>query len=151
LNVRFFTCGFSADVDVVRKVVLYVVAQLKEVDVKRLMYVMYLVDRELYYVAGFTLFGWKFTFGGLRSFDVYNVADELMDLGYLDKVVGDKDVVYRFRRGSVEVKLHKQLKDVVDKVLEKVGGVEDLEEYVLKVLDRNVVEGELMKVVKVGV
>jgi hypothetical protein len=66
-------------------------------------------------------------------------------------VVGDKDIVYRFRRESVEVKLHKQLRDVVDKVLEKVEGVENLEEYVLKVLDRNVVEGELMKVVKAGV
>jgi hypothetical protein len=115
------------------------------------MYVMYLIDRELYYVAGFTLFSWKFVFSGLRSFDVYDAADELTDLGYLDKVVGDKDIVYRFRRESVEVKLHKQLRDVVDKVLEKVGGVENLEEYVLKVLDRNVVEGELMKVVKAGV
>jgi len=138
-------------VDVVRKVVLYVVARLKEVDVRRLMYVMYLVDRELYYVAGFTLFSWKFTFGGLRGFDVYDVADELADLGYLDKVVEDKDIVYRFRRESVEVKLHKQLRNVVDKVLEKVEGVEDLGEYVLKMLDQNVVEGELMKVVKAGV
>jgi hypothetical protein len=143
--------GFSADADVVRKVVLYVVAQLKEVDVKRLMYVMYLIDRELYYVAGFTLFSWKFVFSGLRSFDVYDVADELTDLGYLDKVVGDKDIVYRLRRESVEVELHKQLKNVVDKVLEKVEGMENLEEYVLKVLDRNIVEGELTKVVKAGV
>jgi len=140
LNVRFFNYGFSADVDVVRKVVLYVVAQLKEVDVKRLMYVMYLVDRELYYVSGFTLFSWKFVFSGLRSFDVYDVADELTDLGYLDKVVGDKDIVYRFRRESVEVELHKQLRDVVDKVLEKVRGVEDLGEYVLKLIDPNVVK-----------
>jgi hypothetical protein len=44
LSVKFFTCGFSADADVVRKVVLYVVARLKEVDVKRLMYVMYFVE-----------------------------------------------------------------------------------------------------------
>ena len=126
--------------DVVRKVVLYVVAQLKEVDVKRLMYVMYLIDRELYYVAGFTLFSWKFVFSGLRSFDVYDAADELTDLGYLDRVVGDEDVVYRFRREGVEVELPKQLRDVVDKVLEKVGGVEDVEEHVLKLIDPNVVE-----------
>ena len=134
--------------DVVRKAVLYVVAQLREVDAKRLMYVMYLIDRELYYVAGFTLFSWKFTFGGLRSFDVYDVADELADLGYFDKVVGDKDIAYRLRREFAKVKLHKQLKDVVDRVLEKVKGVENLEEYVLKMLDPNVVEGELMKAVK---
>ena len=140
MNVRFFISNFSIDVDVVRKVVLYVVVRLKEVDVRRLMYVMYLIDRELYYVAGFTLFSWKFTFGGLRSFDVYDVADELTDLGYFDKVVGDKDVVYRFRRESVEVELHKQLKDVVDKVLEKVRGVEDLGEYVVKLIDSNVVK-----------
>jgi len=126
--------------DVVRRVILYVVARLKEVDVKRLMYVMYLVDRELYYVAGFTLFSWKFTFGGLRSFDVYDVADELTDLGYFDKVVGDKDIVYRFRRESVEVELHKQLKDVVDKVLGKVRDVEDLGEYVVKLIDPNIVK-----------
>ena len=69
--------------DVVRKVVLYVVAKLGEVDVKRLMYLMYLIDRELYYVAGFTLNDWKYIFSGLRSFDVYDVADELVDLGYL--------------------------------------------------------------------
>ena len=148
MNVRFFISNFSIiGVDVVRKAVLYVVTQLKEVDVRKLMYVMYLIDRELYYVAGFTLFSWKFTFGGLRSFDVYDVADELADLGYFDKVVGDKDIVYRLRRES-EVKLHKQLKDVVDRVLEKVKGVENLEEYVLKMLDPNVVEGELMKAVK---
>ena len=116
------------------------VARLKEVDVKRLMYIMYLIDRELYYVAGFTLFSWKFTYGGLRSFDVYDVADELTDLGYLDRVVGDEDVVYRFRREGVEVELMKQLRDVVDKVLEKVGGVEDVEEHVLKLIDPNVVE-----------
>jgi len=140
LNVRFFISNFSIDVDVVRKVVLYVVARLKEVDVRRLMYVMYLVDRELYYVAGFTLFSWKFTFGGLRSFDVYDVADELTDLGYFDKVVGGKDVVYRFRRESVEVELHKQLRDVVDKVLEKVRDVEDLGEYVVKLIDPNIVK-----------
>ena len=126
--------------DVVRRVILYVVARLKEVDVKRLMYVMYLVDRELYYVAGFTLFSWKFTFGGLRSFDVYDVADELTNLGYFDKVVGDKDIVYRFRRESVEVELHKQLKDVVDKVLGKVRDVEDLGEYVVKLIDPNIVK-----------
>ena len=137
--------------DVVRKVVLYVVAQLKEVDRKRLMYVMYLIDRELYYVAGFTLFSWKFTFSGLRSFDVYDVADELTDLGYFDKVVGDKNIVYMLRRESVKIKLYKQLKDIIDKVLEKVRSVENLEEYVLKVLDQNVVEGELMKVVKASV
>jgi len=127
-------------VDVVRKVVLYVVAQLKEVDVKRLMYVMYLIDRELYYVAGFTLFSWKFVFSGLRSFDVYDAADELTDLGYLDKVVGDRDVVYRFRREGVDVDVPRQLKEVIDKVLEKVGGVEDLGEYVLKLINPNIVK-----------
>ena len=63
--------------DVVRKAVLYVVKRLGEVDVKRLMYVMYLIDRELYYVAGFTLFSWKFTFGGLRSLDVYDVLADM--------------------------------------------------------------------------
>ena len=134
--------------DVVRKVVLYVIAQLKEVSRKRLVRIMYLIDRELYYVAGFTLFDWKLVLGGLKSLDVYGVADVLMDLGYLDEVVMDNDIVYRLRSESVKVKLHKQLKDVVDKVLEKVKDVKDLEDYVLKMLDPNVVEGELMKVVK---
>ncbi|MFZ8857874.1 MAG: hypothetical protein ACO2O1_06505, partial [Candidatus Caldarchaeales archaeon] len=59
--------------DVVRRVVVYVVARLGEVDVRRLMCIMYLVDRELFYVPGFTLFLWRYTFGGLRSFDVYDV------------------------------------------------------------------------------
>jgi hypothetical protein len=136
----FFTCGFRGVVDLVRKVVMYVVAQLKEVDVKRLMYVVYLVDRELYYLCGFTWFTWRYVFSGLRSFDVYDVADELVDLGYLDKEVKEADVVYRFVREGVEVELPKQLKDVVDKVLEKVKDVKDLEEYVLKRIDLNIVK-----------
>ena len=118
----------------------YVVARLGEVDVKRLMYIMYLVDRELFYVAGFTLFLWRYTFGGLRSFDVYDVADELVDLGYFDKVVEGKDIVYRLRRKEVEVELHKQLRDVVDKVLVKVEGDVNLEEYVARNIDPNVVK-----------
>ncbi|MFZ8857140.1 MAG: hypothetical protein ACO2O1_02705 [Candidatus Caldarchaeales archaeon] len=126
--------------DVVRRVVVYVVARLGEVDVKRLMYIMYLVDRELFYVAGFTLFLWRYTFGGLRSFDVYDVADELVDLGYFDKVVEGKDIVYRLRRKEVEVELHKQLRDVVDKVLVKVEGDVNLEEYVARNIDPNVVK-----------
>jgi len=127
-------------VDLVRKVVLYMVAQLGEVDVKRLMYLAYLVDRELYYLCGFTLFPWRFVYSGLRSFDVYDVADVLVDLGYLDKVVKDSGVVYRFRREEVKFKLPSQLKDVVDKVLEKARGVDNLEEHVLKRIDPNIVD-----------
>jgi len=126
-------------VDVVRKTVLYVVARLGEVDVKRLMYLMYLIDRELYYVAGFTLFEWKYVFSGLRSFDVYDVADDLVDLGYLEKEVKDRDIVYRIR-GERRVELPKQLRDVVDKVIEKVKGVENLEELISKLIDPNIVE-----------
>jgi hypothetical protein len=127
-------------VDVVRRVVLYVVARLGEVDVRRLMYILYLVDRELFYVAGFTLFLWRYSFGGLRSFDVYDVVDGLVDLGYLDKVVGERDIVYRLRRKEVEVELHRQLRDVVDKVLVKVEGDVNLEEYVARNIDPNVVK-----------
>ena len=126
--------------DLVRKVVLYMVAQLGEVDVKRLMYLAYLVDRELYYLCGFTLFPWRFVYSGLRSFDVYDVADVLVDLGYFDKEVKDSGVVYRFRREEVKFKLPSQLKDVVDKVLEKARGVDNLEEYVLKLIDLNIVD-----------
>jgi len=125
--------------DISKKVVLYMVSQLGEVDVKRLMYLVYLVDRELYYLCGFTLFPWKFVFSGLRSFEVYNVVDELVDIGYVDKVVNDS-VVYRLRREDVKVELPKPLKDVVDKVFEKTRGVDNLEEYVLKFIDPNVVE-----------
>jgi hypothetical protein len=126
-------------VDVGKKVVLYVVAGLGEVDIKRLMYVMYLIDREIYYIAGFTLYDWKYVFSGLRSFDVYDVADELVDLGYLDKDVKNV-IVYRLRHEEVKVELPKQLKDVVDKVLGKVEGDINLEEYVLKMIDLNVVK-----------
>lgn len=126
--------------DVVKKTVLYVASRVRVFDVKRLMYIMYLVDRELYYVAGFTLFSWRYVLSGLRSFDVYDVVDGLVDLGYLDKVVNDNNIVYRFRREEVKVELPKQLKDVVDKVLVKVEGVVDLEEYVVKMIDTNVVE-----------
>jgi len=120
------------------------VAQLGEVDVRRLMYLLYLVDRELYYLCGFTLFEWRFVYSGLRSFDVYDVVDELVDLGYLDKVVRENDVVYRFRREEVRFELSSQLKDVVDKVLEKTRGIdelEQLEEHVLKRIDPNIVAG----------
>jgi hypothetical protein len=125
-------------VDVGKKVVLYVVVRLGEVDIKRLMYVMYLIDHEIYYIAGFTLFEWKYVFSGLRSFDVYDVVDSLVDLGYLEKEVGDKDIVYRVR-GERRVELPKQLKDVVDKVLVKVEGDVNLGEYVMKVIDPNIV------------
>ena len=127
----------------VRKVVLYMVAQLGEVDVRRLMYLLYLVDRELFYLCGFTLFEWRFVYSGLRSFDVYDVVDELVDLGYLDKVVRENDVVYRFRREEVRFELSSQLKDVVDKVLEKTRGIDELaqlEEHVLKRIDPNIVD-----------
>jgi len=126
----------------VRKVVLYAASRLGEFDVKRLMYLMYLVDRELFYLCGFTLFYWRFVFSGLRSFDVYEVADELVDLGYLDKEVKES-VVYRFVRERVNIELPKHLKDVVDKVIEKTKGIDELamlEEHVLKRLDLNVVE-----------
>jgi len=122
--------------------VLYVVAQLGEVDVKRLMYLLYLVDRELYYLCGFTLFYWRFVYSGLRSFDVYDIVDELVDLGYLDKVVRDSGVVYRFMRER-KIDLPKHLKDIVDKVLEKtrgIDGVVELEEHVLKRIDPNIVD-----------
>jgi len=127
-------------VDIVRKVILYMVAQLGVVDIKRLMYLAYLVDRELYYLCGFTLFPWRFVYSGLRSFDVYDVADVLVDLGYFDKEVKDSGIVYRFRREEVKFKLPSQLKDVVDKVLEKARGVDNLEEYVLKLIDLNIVD-----------
>jgi len=120
------------------------VAQLGEVDVRRLMYLLYLVDRELFYLCGFTLFEWRFVYSGLRSFDVYDVVDELVDLGYLDKVVRENDVVYRFRREEVRFELSSQLKDVVDKVLEKTRGIDELaqlEEHVLKRIDPNIVAG----------
>ena len=123
---------------------MYMVAQLGEVDVKRLMYLAYLVDSELYYLCGFTLFEWRFVYSGLRSFDVYDVVDELVDLGYLDKVVRENDIVYRFRREEVRFELPSQLKDVVDKVLEKTRGIdelEQLEEHVLKRIDPNIVAG----------
>jgi len=122
--------------------VLYVVAQLGEVDVKRLMYLLYLVDRELYYLCGFTLFYWRFVYSGLRSFDVYDIVDELVDLGYLDKVVRDSGVVYRFMRER-KIDLPKHVKDIVDKVLEKtrgIDGVVELEEHVLKRIDPNIVD-----------
>ena len=130
--------------DIVRKVVLYVASMLGEFDVKRLMYLLYLVDRELFYLCGFTLFEWRFVYSGLRSFDVYDVADELVDLGYLDKEVRENDVVYRFSSEEVKFELHSQLKDVVDKVLEKTRGIdelEQLEEHVLKRIDPNIVAG----------
>jgi hypothetical protein len=104
------------------------------------MYILYLVDREVYYVAGFTLFEWRFVFSGLRSFDVYDVVDVLTDLGYLDKEASGVGIVYRFRREEVEVELPKQLKDVVDKVLEKVKGDSNLEGYITKLIDPNVVK-----------
>jgi hypothetical protein len=116
---------------------------LGEVDVRRLMYLLYLVDRELFYLCGFTLFEWRFVYSGLRSFDVYDVVDELVDLGYLDKVVEDSDIVYRFMRER-KIDLPKHLKDIVDKVLEKTGSIdelEQLEEHVLKRIDPNIVAG----------
>jgi hypothetical protein len=117
-----------------------VVARLGEVDSRKLMYIMYLVDRELYYVAGFTLFSWRYVFSGLRSFDVYDVVDGLVDLGYLEKEVNNENIMYRVRREEVKVVLPKQLMDVVDKVLVKVEGDVNLEEYVTKHIDPNVVD-----------
>jgi len=128
--------------DLVRRVVLYVAERLGEFDIKRLMYLMYLVDRELFYLCGFTLFYWRFVYSGLRSFDVYDIADELVDLGYLDKEVKES-IVYRFVRERVNIELHKHLKDVVDKVIEKTKGIDEiavLEEHVLKRLDPDIVE-----------
>ena len=128
--------------DLVKKVVLYMASRLGEFDVKKLMYLMYLVDRELFYLCGFTLFEWRFVFSGLRSFDIYDVADELVDLGYLDKEVKES-VVYRFVRERVKFELPKHVRDVVDKVLEKTKGIDEiavLEEHVLKRLDPDIVE-----------
>jgi hypothetical protein len=71
---------------------------------------------------------------------VYGVVDELAGLGYLDKQVGDRDIVYRLRREGVEVVLPKQLRDIVDKVLVKVEGDVNLEGHVLKHIDLNIVD-----------
>jgi len=131
-------------VDLVRKVVLYVASRLGEFDVKRLMYLLYLIDRELYYLCGFTLFEWRFVYSGLRSFDVYDIADDLVDLGYLDKSLSNEGgMIYRFMRERVKFELPKHVRDVVDKVIEKTKGIDEiamLEEHVLKRLDPNVVE-----------
>jgi len=124
--------------------VLYVASRLGEFDVKRLMYLLYLVDRELFYLCGFTLFEWRFVYSGLRSYDVYDVADVLVDLGYFDKVVKDSGVVYRFMRERKIDLPTKHLKDIVDKVLEKTRGIDELaqlEEHVLKRIDPNIVAG----------
>jgi hypothetical protein len=126
-------------VDAAKKVVLYVVKKLGEVDMKRLMHLMYLIDRELFYLCGFTLFSWRVTLFRVRSFDVYDAADYLVDAGYLDKEVKDSAIVYKIRR-EVEVKLPKQLRDVVDKVLEKAEGVDNLEEHIVKLIDPNIAE-----------
>jgi len=142
LTVRFFYSRICFAVDLVRKVVLYVASRLGEFDVKRLMYLLYLVDRELFYLCGFTLFEWRFVYSGLRSFDVYEVVDELVDL-YLDKDVKERGMIYRFMRERVKFELPKHVKDVVDKVLEKTKGIDEiavLEEHVLKRLDSDVVE-----------
>jgi len=124
--------------------VLYVASRLGEFDVKRLMYMLYLIDRELYYLCGFTLFEWRFVYSGLRSFDVYEVVDELVDLGYLDKSLSNEGgMIYRFMRERVKFELPKHVRDVVDKVLEKTKGIDEiavLEEHVLKRLDPDVVE-----------
>jgi len=124
--------------------VLYVASRLGEFDVKRLMYLMYLVDRELFYLCGFTLFEWRFVYSGLRSFDVYEVADELVDLGYLDKSLSNEGgMIYRFMRERVKFELPKHVRDVVDKVIEKTKGIDEiavLEEHVLKRLDPDIVE-----------
>ena len=122
---------------------LYVASRLGEFDVKRLMYLLYLVDRELFYLCGVTLFEWRFVYSGLRSYDVYDIADELVDFGYLDKVVRDSGIVYRFMRER-KIDLPKHVKDIVDKVLEKTRGIDglaELEEHVLKRLDSNIVAG----------
>ena len=123
---------------------LYVASRLGEFDVKRLMYMLYLIDRELYYLCGFTLFEWRFVYSGLRSFDVYEVVDELVDLGYLDKSLSNEGgMIYRFMRERVKFELPKHVRDVVDKVLEKTKGIDEiavLEEHVLKRLDPDVVE-----------
>ena len=123
---------------------LYVASRLGEFDVKRLMYLMYLVDRELFYLCGFTLFEWRFVYSGLRSFDVYEVADELVDLGYLDKSLSNEGgMIYRFMRERVKFELPKHVRDVVDKVIEKTKGIDEiavLEEHVLKRLDPDIVE-----------
>jgi len=122
--------------------VLYVASRLGEFDVKRFMYLLYLIDRELFYLCGFTLFEWRFVYSGLRSYDVYDIADELVDFGYLDKVVKDSGVVYRFMRER-KIDLPKHVKDIVDKVLEKTRGVDELaqlEEHVLKRIDPNIVD-----------
>ena len=123
--------------DVVKKMVIYTVSKLGEVDVKRLTYIMYLVDRELYYLCGFTLFEWRLSLSGLRSFDIYNTVDELEAAGYLEREVRDDAIVYRARR-SVEPP--KQIRDVVYKVVEKVKGVDYVFNYILKFIDPNVVE-----------
>jgi len=124
--------------------VLYVASRLGEFDVKRLMYLLYLIDRELYYLCGFTLFEWRFVYSGLRSFDVYDIADDLVDLGYLDKSLSNEGgMIYRFMRERVKFELPKHVRDVVDKVIEKTKGIDEiamLEEHVLKRLDPNVVE-----------
>jgi hypothetical protein len=125
--------------DISKKVTLYVVVRLREVAVSRLMHLMYLIDRELYYMCGFTMFPWRVV-SKLRSFDVYEVVDELVDLGYLDKVADGVDITYRLSREDVKVELPKPLKDVVDKVIEKTKGVDNLEEYVVKLIDPNIVE-----------
>jgi hypothetical protein len=140
LSVGFFNSRLSSAVDTAKKVILYVVKQRGEVDIKRLMYIVYLIDREIYYVAGFTLFSWSYVFSGLRSFDVYDVVDYLVDVGYLDKEVKGVDIVYRIRREDVRIELPKQLKEIVDKIIEKTKDVDNLKGYIEGMIDPSFVK-----------
>jgi hypothetical protein len=125
-------------VDVVKKVVLYVVKKRREVDVLTLMHLLYLVDRELFYSCGMTLFSWQMMTVGVHSFDVFNVADSLVDGSYLDKDLKGSRIVYRLKR-EMYIELPRRLKEIVDKVLEEAEGVGDLERHVLELIDLNIV------------
>jgi hypothetical protein len=125
-SIREVQCG--ADV-VARNLVAYVLRR-GDMPRRKLMKLLYLVDRELYMRRGYTVFRWKLYRYGPLSRGVFDALDELEDADAAEMYVTDDAVMYRLLQPLPEPP--DEVKEAADRVLDTWASrsLDELAEYV---------------------
>lgn len=99
--------------------ILYVLQRTGPMGRRRLVKLLFLIDRELCNRYGASAFRWVLYKYGPLSWDVYNTLDDLEELGLVEKEVAEDDIVYRAAAGGEP---RREVEEAADAVIEKWGG-----------------------------
>jgi hypothetical protein len=107
-----------------KPVILYLLKKYGPLTLRRIRYVMYLIDRELHNRYGYTLFRWKVYKYGIISRELYDALDDLWTDDKIERKVGDYDIVYECV-GGCDVNIPPEVGEVVDYVIGIVNNMSD--------------------------